>query len=98
MIITTTDEIFKSEKYTETIDYHSFDNENIIILVKEYNEKNLCMHIWWIKKNWDLADIIFIETDPTVFSSKYINDILSKKNDRIDVKIIKNINVCFFTS
>ena len=64
VVITTTAKIFKPEKYTETIDSHSFDNDNIIILGKEYDDKKL-MYAGddELKKAIDFADIILIEAD-----------------------------------
>ena len=64
IVITTTAKIFKPEKYTENIDLHSFDNDNIIILGKEYDDKKL-MYAGddELKKAIDFADIILIEAD-----------------------------------
>ncbi|WP_304354212.1 selenium cofactor biosynthesis protein YqeC [Brachyspira innocens] len=64
VVITTTAKIFKPKKYTENIDLHSFDNDNIIILGKEYDDKKL-MYAGddELKKAIDFADIVFIEAD-----------------------------------
>ncbi|MBW5380707.1 selenium cofactor biosynthesis protein YqeC, partial [Brachyspira hampsonii] len=64
VVITTTAKIFKPEKYTETIDAHSFDNENIIVLGKEYDEKKL-MYVGYeqLENAIKYADIILIEAD-----------------------------------
>ncbi|OEJ13435.1 molybdopterin-guanine dinucleotide biosynthesis protein MobA [Brachyspira hampsonii] len=68
VVITTTAKIFKPEKYTETIDAHSFDNDNIIVLGKEYDEKKL-MYAGdeQLENAIKYADIILIEAD----GSKY---------------------------
>ena len=64
VVITTTAKIFKPKKYTENIDLHSFDNDNIIILGKEYDDKKL-MYAGdnELKKAIDFADIVLIEAD-----------------------------------
>ena len=64
IVITTTAKIFKPKKYTENIDLHSFDNDNIIILGKEYDDKKL-MYAGdnELKKAIDFADIVLIEAD-----------------------------------
>ncbi|WP_300755533.1 selenium cofactor biosynthesis protein YqeC [uncultured Brachyspira sp.] len=63
-VITTTAKIFKPKKYTETIDSHSFDNDNIIVLGKEYDDKKL-MYAGdnELKNAVDFADIVLIEAD-----------------------------------
>ncbi|PTY40293.1 selenium cofactor biosynthesis protein YqeC [Brachyspira hampsonii] len=64
VVITTTAKIFKPKKYIETIDSHSFDNDNIIVLGKEYDDKKL-MYAGddELENAIDLADIILIEAD-----------------------------------
>ena len=64
VIITTTTKIFKPKKYTDDIDSHSFDNDNIIILGKEFDDKKL-MYAGddILEKAMHYADIIFIEAD-----------------------------------
>ena len=64
VLITTTTKIFKPKKYIEDIDSHSFDNDNIIILGKEFDDKKL-MYAGddILKKAMHYADIIFIEAD-----------------------------------
>lgn len=64
VIITTTTKIFKPKKYTDDIDSHSFDNDNIIILGKEFGDKKL-MYAGddILEKAMHYADIIFIEAD-----------------------------------
>ncbi|MEI0565477.1 selenium cofactor biosynthesis protein YqeC [Brachyspira pulli] len=64
VLITTTTKIFKPKKYTDDIDYHSFDNDNIIILGKEFDDKKL-MYAGddILEKAMHYADIIFIEAD-----------------------------------
>ena len=64
VVITTTAKIFKPDKYIETIDSYSFDNDNIIVLGKEYDEKKLM----YAKddeliKAINFADVIIIESD-----------------------------------
>lgn len=64
VLITTTTKIFKPKKYIEDIDSHSFDNDNIIILGKEFDDKKL-MYAGddILEKAMHYADIIFIEAD-----------------------------------
>ena len=64
VVITTTAKIFKPKKYTENIDLHSFDNDNIIVLGREYDDKKL-MYAGdnELKKAIDFADIVLIEAD-----------------------------------
>ena len=64
VLITTTTKIFKPKKYTDDIDSHSFDNDNIIILGKEFDDKKL-MYAGddILEKAMHYADIIFIEAD-----------------------------------
>ena len=64
VIITTTTKIFKPKKYIDDIDSHSFDNDNIIILGKEFDDKKL-MYAGddILEKAMHYADIIFIEAD-----------------------------------
>ncbi|WP_157153599.1 selenium cofactor biosynthesis protein YqeC [Brachyspira murdochii] len=92
VVITTTAKIFKPKKYTETIDSHSFDNDNIIILGKEYDDKKL-MYAGddELKKAIDFADIVFIEADGAKYypikipnnEEPIIPDFLYKKIDKI---------------
>lgn len=64
VLITTTTKIFKPKKYIDDIDSHSFDNDNIIILGKEFDDKKL-MYAGddILEKAMHYADIIFIEAD-----------------------------------
>ena len=64
VLITTTTKIFKPKKYIDDIDSHSFDNDNIIILGKEFGDKKL-MYAGddILEKAMHYADIIFIEAD-----------------------------------
>lgn len=64
IVITTTTKIFKTAKYIENINIHSFDNDNIVVLGKEYDEKKL-MYAGddELKKALDFADIVLIEAD-----------------------------------
>ncbi|MEI0517038.1 selenium cofactor biosynthesis protein YqeC [Brachyspira murdochii] len=64
VVITTTAKIFKPKKYTETIDSHSFDNDNIIVLGRYYDDKKLMYRgDDELKKAINLADIVLIEAD-----------------------------------
>ncbi|MEI0612026.1 selenium cofactor biosynthesis protein YqeC [Brachyspira pilosicoli] len=64
VIITTTTKIYKPNEYTNNINSHSFDNKNIIVLGKEYDEKKL-MYAGDDELNNAIkyADIILIEAD-----------------------------------
>lgn len=76
IVITTTTKIFKTAKYIENINIHSFDNDNIVVLGKEYDEKKL-MYAGddELKKALDFADIVLIEADGAKYHSlKIPND------------------------
>ena len=64
VIITTTTKIYKPKEYTDNINPHLFDNKNIIVLGKEYDEKKL-MYAGDNELNNAIkyADIILIEAD-----------------------------------
>lgn len=64
IIITTTTKMYKPNEYTDSINSHSFDNKNIIVLGKEYDEKKL-MYAGDDELNNAIkyADIILIEAD-----------------------------------
>lgn len=64
VIITTTTKMYKPNEYTDSINSHSFDNKNIIVLGKEYDEKKL-MYAGDDELNNAIkyADIILIEAD-----------------------------------
>ncbi|WP_300368545.1 selenium cofactor biosynthesis protein YqeC [Brachyspira sp.] len=68
IVITTTTKIFKTKKYRDIININSFDDDNIIVLGKEYDEKKL-MYAGDEQLNNAIkyADIILIEAD----GSKY---------------------------
>ncbi len=70
IVITTTTKIFKPENYTENINNHSFDNDNIIVLGKKYNEKKL-MYAGdeQLKNAIKYADIVLIEADGAKYHS-----------------------------
>ena len=64
IVIITTTKIFKPKKYIETINKHSFDDDNVIVLGKEFDDKKLMYagdHE--LKKAIKLADIVLIEAD-----------------------------------
>ena len=76
VLITTTTKIFKPKKYTDDIDSHSFDNDNIIILGKEFDDKKL-MYAGddILEKAMHYADIIFIEADGAKYHAiKILNE------------------------
>lgn len=64
VIITTTTKIYKPNEYTDNINYHSFDNKNVIVLGKEYDEKKL-MYAGDDELNNAIkyADVILMEAD-----------------------------------
>ena len=64
VIITTTTKIYKPNEYTDNINSHSFDNKNIIVLGKEYDEKKL-MYAGDDELNNAIkyADVILMEAD-----------------------------------
>ena len=64
VVITTTTKIFKTKKYIENINSNSFDNDNIIVLGKEYDDKKL-MYPGYEELNNAIkySDIVLIEAD-----------------------------------
>ena len=87
VVITTTAKIFKPDKYIETIDSYSFDNDNIIVLGKEYDEKKLM----YAKddeliKAINFADVIIIEAD------SIYDEIINKEFENKDYYAFYNYN------